>query len=619
MRTQILPHRSLFVGFVLTLLLPSSVWAQATAPDNVPKLLDIPPLLFSNLSNSHIDFSRDFEFRQGCIVNIIKWTASNGDFKYVNDQGVVIHGKLKNFSLKGKMAAGDSPCGRLLEVDTGGLKFKLTLDEDFNVAAFGGVVTLPVRAKVTVTNNRPINISRWKPVNSEQPVQVNRSGAFTLTTTDQLSWTDCKLKFAALPDPIVVSLIDASKEKKQFEIPLETGRPLVADAKFTYASPGKVVVQPRHLSAPLYQATINDLSLDALQLFVTRSGLTLEIHNVSVSGEGVAKSGVPPPVPILFKGRATATSITGRAQTSFTQADVRDVVLTGFKFVPTTPVSLAAVKQMQMDRSYQHSQVAQTFSDTSVGAHNNQVMQTQAAPPCNQATANQLADIAKLGMLSLTDGQTEAIRASQLNLDRIDKADYVIHFANADLKEVIDKFVSSLFGQKLSIELGNQMILACANFSPIPPLPGVPPVAVKIILKVSTSFEAVPVERDGKVKQELALVLRFEVAQAALDGTIESRETSPDGLKNSVDNQLMSVNSKVKLPPSKVVLPLPLQFIRKLSLSRSKTDKETGDKFDITAKTVEATVEPIRDMTVLLIDVKGIHILGKVKIQVDTQ
>lgn len=603
----------LIVMPVLILLVTTGVTIRAQIPDNQPITeLRMPPFVFSELRGSNLEV-KNVEIREGCSIQVVKWTISSGKFTYSDDEGTVITGKIGKFTLKGKMSRPDSPCGYLLEIAPGGLKFKLTTEAPLNFQAFGGTITFAPDAELQISNEKFINISRFKPVNSTRPIEMNRLGSLTLTTEEALTWNNAKFKFSELSDVIALNLIAPKRQKKRFELPFQINHIIATDANFVFEVPADLPAKIFNLSGPNYRAEIKDTHLDALAVSLSRPGLVLRAKSLSVHARLTAKSGVAPNTPVLFNGTASVTEAQSSADYSVTEAIMKEVRFSGLRLVPDPPPGPSGSASERSSPA--QSQIAtaklprQRNALSGLSVEQPTQIPQEIANACARIPAEQINDIRTLGMSLPGDQQAEAIRKSREALNRIDSADFLIHLPARDLSPMIEKLGSKL-GQNLRITFGRQLVTFCADLSTTVPIP----ITLKLTLLVAPSFEVVTIEKDGKQKDVLGLVLRYRVSIAHI--TMEgAQEGSSTNILLAINRMLQAAESSAGDPGSKIVIPIDLDFIKTLDPNKTGKDEETGDTYAVQGKKIETSISPFLDRIVLLVDTNGLHIMGKVKVE----
>jgi hypothetical protein len=574
----------------------------------------MPPFIFRDLHGSNLEV-QSVEIREGCSIQKVKWTISNGNFTYIGDEGTVIAGKVSKFTLKGKMSRPDSPCGYLLEIGPGGLKFKLKVSEPFAFQAFGGMITVSKDGEIQISNDRPINISRFKPVTSNQSVQVNQVGSLTLSTSERLAWQDVRFSFSELSEPISLTLTAPDHQKKRFELPFDSNRVRVTDANFVFEVPPDLPTRHFELNGPKYRARVKDTHLETLTVGVSGSGLLLRVHNLSVFGQLTVRSDAAPKTPILFNGTASVNNASSSAAYSFTAAQMKDVRFSGLRLIPIPPDGVSDARGVRSSMELPSTKwfaIGHGFNTPADNKLSSAPEPLQAIlNPCVRIPIEQINDIKKLGLPLLSDQQFEAIRKSQEALDRFESPDFLIHLPTKGLTPLLEKLGSNL-GQKLNIVFGNQLVTFCADLSTTTPIP----ITLKLTLSIAPSFEVVTIVKDDKPKDVLGLILRYEVSIAHMGTVDESKEGNFNDVLGAINQILASANSSAGAITSKVAIPIDLDFVKLLDPHREGKDDDTGDTYEVRGRKIETSISPVPEMTVLLIDGTGMHVLGKVKVAV---
>jgi hypothetical protein len=602
----------LMIFLFLLVNVNASVRGQ-TVPDREPITeLRMPPFIFSELRGSNLEV-KSVEIREGCSIQIVKWTVSSGRFTYRDEEGTIISGKFEKLTLKGKMARPDSPCGYLLEIGPGGLKFKFRFDAPFAFNAFGGTITIEPGKVLQISNERSINISKFKPVTSAQPVQVNRVGSLTLTTSERLAWRDVKFMFSELSEPVVLNLIGPNGQKKRFDLPIELNRVTIADANFLFEVPADLPAKTFVLSGPRYRATIKETHLKKLTVSVSRPGLLLRAENLSVFAQVTARSDAAPNTPVLFNGTASVTDAQSTADYSMTAAIMKDVRFSGLRLIPAPPLGASSEPSERTNRAEAGLATlrlpgqSSAFSAVTTEKHAT-VPSQEISNACVRIPVEQINDIKSLGMPLLSDQQAEAIKKSQEALDRIDSADFLIHLPARDLNPFIEKLGSKL-GQNFRITFGKQLVTFCADISTTQPIP----ITLKLTVRVSPNFEVVTIVKEGKPKEVLGLVLRYEISIAQVAAG-EAKQANYSDVLIAIGRVLEAAASSAADVGSKIVLPIDLDFVKTIDPNRTGKDEETGETYEVKGKKIETSISPHLDRIMLLVDANGVHVMGKVKV-----
>lgn len=614
--------------FVFTIF-SSDVSGQVVTIDVLLKQLNRGPFTFSDLVRTRRVIVST-EDREGCSVHVVRWTADRGKFRYVNDAGTVIEGNISGFSLDGKMSKPDSPCQPLLEIDTRKLNFKLVTVTPFNIPAYGGVISLPQGQETTISNIQAINITGRG--------RSNHSGTLAVTTTRKLNWRNAKFNFQQLPNPIILNAESGLGDIKEFEIPLNTGKSLITNAQFAYVLPHNLRTQPFELHTPNYRANLRGIGLGSFIISLTRNRLGLKITNLSGTGEIAARSARTPQIPILFNGRANVNNLSATANFSLSQADMKDITFNGLKLIPelpTQPNRIAIRNSTEPTRSRSAKVLSRQtslenlvrYQSTSYNLFESETATTQTIPPvCFEATQNQLADIKSLGMNSLPERQRLAIRNSSLALKNITAPDFIANLPANDVKPLIQDVVLKVLRMKiLETKFGKQEVLFCAELAGIPSDATLPP--INLIYSVAPSIELRCDPKDvqagscsetnpaDQIKKKPSLVFRYNVSQAGVESFDIPDDETPEGATERITDPVADADSKAKEQPSEFVLPLNLDFGQTINLNGSKEDPNTGDRYSIRATETRVQIVIPRDKSVILIDEKGVHVIGNLEVK----
>lgn len=574
------------------------------------------PLSFTQLKGTTFNLIAERD-RNGIIFEDFRWTASSGKFKYRNDKGVVIEGDVIGFSLRAersKALAGNIP---ILDIRKGGLTFTLRISKQLNFTAYGGNIVLAAKEEMLISNSEQVTITGSG--------LINQTGTLALTTFNKLDWQGAKFRFPQIPSDVPMTFMSDKGIKKEYDLPLGTGNVVLTDAQFLYVIPRTFGQKPFSLKTPDYIATLYTLRLKELSVHLNRSGATMRAEDFGGSGEITVKTIKSSPIPVLFSGNAMISTITGKADFSPVLGEVKDIRLRGLRLHPLAgPAANANRSNFESSaaipgkRSLQNSGRAMTFTHALFQSHTTQPNTKLIPSDCYLASSSQLSAMNKLGLKSLTQRQLEAIRGSKEVLDKVSESDFLIHLPAEDIKILARKLaLEKLSIDPLEMKFGKQEILVCGDFSSALPALNLP--SLDLVYRISPSIELADVERNGKSTKEFALVLRYEIGQTTIDDTEINNETSPEEIENAVSNKIGESDAITKEPTSSYALPLPLDFIRTIDVNKSYTDANTNDKFTLKSKKVETTVSAIPEGSVLFIDNKGIHLLGKLIVKAEVK
>jgi hypothetical protein len=582
----------------LLLLLVSAGSAQVPKHD----FLERGPLSFTGMRgiNYQVLAQRD---RDGCIFEKVRWTASSGRFLYRINNGSIVEGVLKDFSLEGEISIAQSGCTPFLEIPNNKLLFTATLRKPLTVAAYGGSISLASKEDVLISNIGTLNITG--------PDKINQTGLLSIRTSNKLTWTNANFEFPRLPEPFKLNLVSetSSSLDKEYQISLGNGVLEIDHANFAYRLDPREARTRRNLVTADYSAEVTQLGFRDFLVSLKREGLGLLIRDLTCDGDLTAKVTKTKKVPFFFNGQASVDRLTGRAAPLPDKARIEDLSVAGLRLNPRSFQRTAASAKNEIPVSGARNNFSNAFSAPAG-------FPPPAGPsgePSSFQTSLQLADLysaspvqiaamKKLAIQSLTDHQKAAIAESRQGLNSLSDPNFAVNYPIPDIRPLLEAALTKFGINVLDASFDRQQFLFAANF-PLGNNGLGQPADLKFVFRLVPSLFK-------KESGEQVLILRYKVSLARADQTTIAGPLSPDAI---IDNVLSQIEGAEKVfgDPKPIEITIPTNLSKTFALDR--VFEEPGrSKVRVRSKETELNFTLA---VVLLLDDKGIHLLGQVEVQ----